>query len=236
MPMEDYMRLLLISTLSVSSLLAEALAPSCPNFGTLAAATFGGSGIPNTSVCHTTFTDGAATITIGLTATPRFTGVVTDNGAGTYAATAGTGFPSPLGLWNFNYYVSITGNTGGNSYGFDLLYDTDPSMNAVGTLGHFTALLTGPTILLQDSVNLGFGVINGGGFPGQSLPSPNTLYNADAAGLYTFALQVTNLAPGGATGGVSIQVQADAPEPGTYALVGLGLAAVVARSRRRAVN
>ena len=138
------------------------------------------------------------------------------------------------GLWNFDFYVNIANNTAGNTYLFDLAYDTDPSINAVGTLGHLQILLGG-NITVQDSYNLGFGFINGGGAPGQTLPSPNTPYDANAVGLYTFALQVTNTATPAATGGVSIQVQADTPEPNTYALVGLGLAAVVARSRRRSL-
>ncbi len=230
------MRLLLISTLSVSSLLAQSLAPSCPTFGLLPV-TFGGMGIPNTSVCQTTFTDtGGALITIGLTATPRPPGTtVTDDGAGSYRAEAGLGAPAPLGLWNFSFYANIANNSLGHTYLFDLAYDTDSSnTNAVGTLGHLQVLVGGNSTV-QNSFNLGFGFINGGG-PGTTVPSPNILYDANAVGLYTFSLQLTNVANPLATGGVSIQVQADTPEPGTYALVGLGLAAVVARSRRRGVN
>ncbi len=231
------MRLLLISTLSVSSLLAQSLAPSCPTFGLLAPATFGGTLIPNTSVCQTTFTDtGGAVIKIGLTATPRPPGTtVTDDGAGSYRAEAGLG-PAPLGLWNFSFYANIANNTLGHTYLFDLAYDTDPSnTNAVGTLGHLQSLLGG-NATLQNSFNLGFGFLNGGVNAGVTLPVPNLGYDANAIGLYTFSLQLTNIANPSATGGVSIQVQADTPEPSTYALVGLGLAAVVARSRRRAVN
>ncbi len=241
------MRLLLISTLSVSSLLAESLAPSCPTFGTLAPATFGGTAIPNTSVCQTSFNDGAATITIGLTATPRPPNTsVTDNGAGTYTAPVGVGQVSPYrGLWNFSFYVNVANNTAGNTYQFDLFYDTDPSnTNAFGTLGNISSPLASypgvvvgvNSLLLQDFYNLGFGFLNGGVTPGVTLPAPNLGYDADAVGLYTFSLQLTNIANPLATGGVSIQVQADTPEPSTYALVGIGLAAVVARSRRRAVN
>jgi hypothetical protein len=43
---------------------ASPIAITCQSFGPLPAATFGGSGIPNSSVCHGTFIDGNNTITI----------------------------------------------------------------------------------------------------------------------------------------------------------------------------
>src|SRR5215469_8414331 len=66
------------------------------SFGTLSGATFGGTGIPNNAVEITTVNttpngNGASdTITLGLTATPRYQNPALGNNlAGTFSATAG---------------------------------------------------------------------------------------------------------------------------------------------------
>src|SRR3954462_8248317 len=90
----------------VANVNAAPITPTFTSFGTLATATFGGTGIPNTAVAVTTVVDQGNTITLGLTATPRFDDpAVGNNGAGTFTAQPGSdaahGQPG-YALWNFD--------------------------------------------------------------------------------------------------------------------------------------
>ena len=92
---------------------AAPIVPDFDTFGALPQATFGGSGIPNTSVAITNVDYQGGAITLGLSAAQRFSNpVVTDDGAGTFFATAGAdtlnGQPT-YAMWNFNAYFSYTG-------------------------------------------------------------------------------------------------------------------------------
>ena len=115
-----------IATACLTAILAAAPATAAPvtpvftSFGALAAATFGGSGIPNDAVAITQIVDGDNVITLGLTAHQRyFNPPLVNDGAGTFAAGPGSNFGDPgnpggpgpgtaLGAtWNFAFYVDI---------------------------------------------------------------------------------------------------------------------------------
>ena len=198
-------------------------------------------GIPNTSVCQTSFMDAGKTVTLGLTATQRFAApTVTDDGAGTYQAAAGAGTPTAYGQWQFDYYLNFSPGGGIGPYVLELLYDVDPAMaNDASTHGvvlfpivpGMFPLLASDTV--QDSWNLGFGFLNAGVTPGVTLPAPAMTFDPTAIGEYTFSLRL--LAPGGALVGSPISILVNTvPEPATYAMLGLGLAGLGWLRKRRA--
>jgi len=141
------------------------------SFGSLPSATFGGSGIPNDAVAITTFGLPEGSLTLGLSATARYSNpAVTNDGAGTFFALAGgdtlDGAPA-YGVWNFDFY-SAASFTPGSGYTLTLLYDVDPAA------GSSTGSLQLP-IGYQDSWNLGMGFLGGG-------------FDPNANGEYSFAL------------------------------------------------
>ena len=151
---------------SVSTLSALTITPTGTTFGSLPAATFGGSGIPNDAVQITT----VGSLTLGLTATPRYANpAVTNDGAGTFFANAGgdtlNGAPT-FGQWNFDFYI----NGLGASQFVKFYYDND------ATVGNDVASFFPVTVNAQDSWNLGMGFLNGG------------IFNPNANGEYGFAL------------------------------------------------
>jgi hypothetical protein len=102
------------------SVFATSIAPSGTALVSLPAATFGGTGIANDKVEVTTITTPRQdTITLGLTATPRyFNPALGNDGFGTFTATPGfnNGLGSPahtLGpTWNFDFYINVVDNSG----------------------------------------------------------------------------------------------------------------------------
>jgi PEP-CTERM motif len=222
---------------------AAPVTPSFDVFGSLPAATFGGSGIPNDAVAITTIISGNDTITLGLTATQRFFNPALGNdGAGTFSAGAGANFGLPpststnLGAtWNFNYYIDIQGGGTIADYNIELLYDFDPgAATDEASLGSidFNVAGAGGLSLLQDSQNLLFAFL--GGVPViPGITPPGGAFDPFAAGEYSFALRVGAIG-GGQLGQSAINVNVVAvPEPGTIAIFGLGLVALGLIRRRK---
>lgn len=211
--------------LGIPALHAAGISPVFDTFGPLPIATFGGTGIPNSNVAITTVIDGQSVITLGLTATQRYSSpALTNNGAGTFQAQPGDfGAPAPgYALWNFAFYADVP-----SGYSAELFFDTDPAIGNTVTTSY--TLLPG---LTQDSWNLGFGFLNT--ILG---PTNGIAFDPTVDGEYSFALVVKNVA-GGEVGRSAINVRAGNPVPdggATLALLGssLGLMAAARRKFRK---
>ena len=211
--------LALLSSISLSA--GATQTPVFQTFGPLAA-TFGGNGIPNGAVAQTTVgTNGV----LGLTATQRFSNpAVTNNGAGRFFAPSGVdqtnaaSIASLLARWNVGFYIDNGNQTGVN---YQLFLDVDP------TAGENFKSFGPQTVsgVSQDSWNLGFDSFETG-FGYTFDPTLN--------GEYTFLL--TAFRGVEQLGRTSIVVQVGSgltvPEPGSMALVGLGLLGLVGLRRK----
>lgn len=192
-------------------------------FGPLPAATFGGTGIPNTAVETTTISDGVNSVTLGLTATPRFSNpAVGNDGAGTFFANPG--IVSGTAEWNFDFYVNNTGGSFANDT-FELLYDFTPGVNTpVSELGTINlGTIAGPSFtggVSQDSENLSFSFLTTGVSGVVTPPTGgSTTFDANAQGQYTFILEDINAA-GAVNGSSEINVDiATAPDVASSALL-----------------
>jgi hypothetical protein len=225
---------------------ADPVTPVYSTFGPLPQATYGGSGIPN----HASAITNREAFTIALTAHQRFSGPNLGNdGLGTFFASPGT-TTSPGGLqgstWNVGYYIKLHYDTIADSgLSFKLLYDFDPGTNTdesqLGVLDLSTAFLLGAggteDNIKQDSQNLLFGYL---AVPSIIVtPPPGGIgFNPSANGQYSFALVAYN-GGGDELGRSAINVQVgnlqagNVPEPGVFALMGLGAAGLAAARRRK---
>lgn len=216
-------------------------------FGPLSEATFGGTGIPNDEVAVATqLSNGETVITVAMSATQRYSNpALTNDGAGTYFAKTGSNFggagesSNEGALWNFNYYISVSGPTEKLSdYNFTLFYDFDPALdNGPGDLGTINmnnaiSLAGGdPSAmnLVEGSENLSFGFLTTE-IPGVINPPAGT-FDPSAQGEYSFGIQVTQ--GGWSVEAVRMDVQT-VPLPAAAWLFGSALFGLVAVARRRA--
>jgi len=181
------------------------------SFGAFPAATWGGTGIPNDAVAASMqIVDGATTVTVAMNATQRFSNpLVTNNGAAVYFAGPGSNFggagESSIegALWNFNYYLSVSGPGKLADYQIDIWYDFDPAgpnafgdLSGLGRIDLTATLLCGAlcgadpnATLVEDSQNLMFGFLGVDNLP--FIDAPVGGFDPNATGNYQFAITVS---------------------------------------------
>jgi hypothetical protein len=242
---------LLFSTVTAFAT-AQAILPDASGFGALSGATFGGSGIPNGAVAQTT----QGGVTLGLTATPRFSNpAVTNDGAGSFAALAGadpsySGAGAPYAKWNFNFYIGNSGQADNiANYNYRLFYDFNPAAgNAQSTHGYISLLGVVATVAdpVQNSYNLGMDFLaTTNALTGVTAPTGAGLgtFDPSAVGEYSFKLAAYtstgsifagNFNAYGTEAFNTSMVVSAVPEPGEWAmmLAGLGVVSAIARRRR----
>jgi hypothetical protein len=197
-------------------------------FGSLPAATFGGSGNPNSAVEVTTITDGGNTVTLGLAAQQRYDNpALGNNGNATYYATTGANFGNPLNpadtshssnlgaTWNFDFYANIAGGGDLSTYTFILKYQLTPggpmgSLN-LNNIAFFSGTPTTSTTL-QDSENLNFSYL-AVTIPG-FVTAPGGTFNPNATGNYAFSLEADKAGSSIGESDITVDVAA-VPEPST---------------------
>jgi len=225
-------------------------------FGSFPNADFGGTGIPNDSVAASTqIVDGNVLITLAMSATQRyFNPALTNDGAGTYYAGAGSNFggpgstsPDEGALWNFNTYMKIeciSGQTCASTpkltdYQIDFYYDFNPaaafSLSNMGNIDITASLGTSTSSLEQGSQNLMFGFLaSDTNIPGtlvSTAPTDTTVFDPNALGEYQFYIEVNG---GGLSAIESVAIEVHVvPVPAAVWLFGSGLIGLAGIARRK---
>lgn len=236
-----------VSVAAMGNIHAAPIEITFDEVGILAEATFGGSGIANDQVAITNYEELICTracrpsgleITLGLSAHGRFENLLEGtDGAGTYYASPGSNTPPSSSLegatWNFDYFIDIQ-NGSFEDYAFKLFYDFDSALsNDQDTHGVFD-FNTAFELFSQEpldsitraegSQNLMFSFL-GLDSPFITAPSPTSSFDPDATGEYTFALAAFHDDFEVARTAIRVVVE-EVPEPGSLALLGLGLLAM----------
>lgn len=214
---------------ALPSMLSAQAAPCTSGFGSVPAATFGGSGIPNSAVAYTNCPQG---FSLNLTAHQRYDNPApTNNGAGVFTALPGqdanTVSPNPAyAKWNFGYDVQGT-NRG--AYSYRLYFDNNPASG--NALDGYLAVPGIFGLGYANSLNLGMGVLNLGILG----PAPSYQpFDYNAIGEYQFDLVAyDNGLNEVARTSMLVTTGTVVPEPSTYALMVAGLALVGVAARRR---
>ena len=237
-------RAAMLAALAITALPLSA-APLYDTFGPLDGATWGGTGIPNDEVAISSqWSNGSTLITVAMSATQRYSNpALTSDGAGTFFAQPGSNFggagqsSSEGALWNFNFYVDISGSAETvDDYDITLFYDFDPAFDngpaGLGTLNlndWITYYEGSGATHHEDSQNLMFGWTSTP-IPGTVAP-PLGVFDPNALGEYNFGISVSQ--DGWGVENVRMDVQV-VPVPAAVWLFGSALAGLGWMRRKQA--
>ena len=224
--MKTVSRLFAVLLLSSASAFAAAdpIQVQFDSFANLPGATFGGSGIPTNPTAITRYNS----LTLGLSATQRFVGPNLGNdGAGTFFANAGVAGTPPRATWNFNFYVNDSAQTlAANGLTYQLLYDFNPGVGTDSSEMGVLSFSGTNANTIQGSENLTFNYLTLG--PN----APDGSFNPFATGQYSFALIAFDGGREVARSAIKVNV-GEVPEPGIFALLGLGMTGLMVARRRK---
>jgi PEP-CTERM motif len=219
-----------IALMALAAAPLEAQSLCSTQLGSLPVDAFGGSGIPTDRSMVNSCVSG---LTLGLKAHTRGNGnpAVTDDGLGTYFASAGPDVSSSppavagYATWNFGFYV---GGANAGQYSYKLRYDFDAAAGNTGNLGVFSF----SNFAYANSWNLGMSSF----LAVPSLffaPPTGPAFNPNAGGEYAFALEAYSGQTLVASTAMTVSTVSTVPEPSTYVLMASGLLGLFVAHRRR---